>query len=87
LARNPAADFASHTFMRLSTTKDALLRTIGDVQHNHTMAMAAGLSYCFVMALFPTLVVTNQGKLALKKPPPRKVYPKEPPKDADGIAA
>jgi membrane protein len=31
--------------------------------------------------------VTNQGKLALKKPPPRKVYPKEPPKEADEIAA
>jgi membrane protein len=31
--------------------------------------------------------VTNQGKLALKKPPPRKVFPKEPPKDADEIAA
>lgn len=31
--------------------------------------------------------VTNQGKLTLKKPPPRKVYPKEPPKEADEIAA
>src|SRR6202007_974797 len=31
--------------------------------------------------------VTNQGKLELKKPPPRKVFPKEPPKDADEIAA
>lgn len=33
------------------------MRTIGDVQNNHTMAMAAGLSYYFVMALFPTLIV------------------------------
>jgi len=31
--------------------------------------------------------VTNQGKLALKRPPPQKVFPKEPPKDADEIAA
>jgi len=43
--------------MRLSTTKKTLLRTISDVRDNHTMAMAAGLSYFFVMALFPTLVV------------------------------
>jgi membrane protein len=43
--------------MHISTTKETLLRTIGDVQNNHTMAMAAGLSYYFVMALFPTLAV------------------------------
>jgi membrane protein len=43
--------------MRFRTTKDTLVRTIADVQNNHTLAMAAGLSYYFVMALFPTLAV------------------------------
>jgi membrane protein len=43
--------------MRFSTTKDTLVRTIGDVQNNHTMAMAAGLSYYFVLALFPMLAM------------------------------
>jgi len=43
--------------MRLGTTKEILVRTVSDVQNNHTMAMAAGLSYYFVMALFPTLAV------------------------------
>jgi membrane protein len=43
--------------MRLRTARDTLVRTIADVQNNHTLAMAAGLSYYFVMALFPTLIV------------------------------
>ncbi len=43
--------------MRLSTIRQTLGRTLADVQNNHTLAMAAGLSYYFVMALFPTLAV------------------------------
>jgi membrane protein len=43
--------------MRFRTVQKTLVRTIGDVQNNHTLAMAAGLSYYFVMALFPMLAV------------------------------
>jgi len=43
--------------MRLRTTTETLVRTVADVQNNHTLAMAAGLSYYFVMALFPMLIV------------------------------
>ncbi|HLZ42252.1 MAG TPA: YihY/virulence factor BrkB family protein [Candidatus Sulfotelmatobacter sp.] len=43
--------------MRLSQVKTALGRTYEDVQQKHTMQMAAGLSYYFVMALFPLLIV------------------------------
>ncbi|MGC2321281.1 MAG: YihY/virulence factor BrkB family protein [Terriglobales bacterium] len=43
--------------MHIRTTKETLVRTVADVQNNHTLVMAAGLSYYFVMALFPTLIV------------------------------
>src|SRR5436190_6114928 len=36
--------------------KHALLRTYGDVLRNHTMQMAAALSYYFVLSLFPALI-------------------------------
>src|SRR5204863_4225016 len=36
--------------------KHALLRTYGDVLRNHTMQMAAALSYYFVLSLFPALL-------------------------------
>ena len=55
--RNPRGRFGVVFGMRLRTAKQTLLHTIGDVQNNHTLAMAAGLSYYFVMALFPTLAV------------------------------
>lgn len=35
--------------------KFALVRTYADVQGNHTLQMAAALSYYFVMSLFPAL--------------------------------
>ncbi|HVZ18220.1 MAG TPA: YihY/virulence factor BrkB family protein [Terriglobales bacterium] len=34
-----------------------LKKVYADVQNNHTMAMAAGLSYYFVMSLFPALIL------------------------------
>jgi membrane protein len=36
--------------------KHALARTYGDVLRNHTMQMAAALSYYFVLSLFPPLI-------------------------------
>jgi len=36
--------------------RSALLRTYADVERNHTLQMAAALSYYFVMSLFPALI-------------------------------
>ena len=43
--------------MRLGELTSALRRTYDNVQRKHTMQMAAGLSYFFVMSLFPLLIV------------------------------
>jgi membrane protein len=43
--------------MRLRQVKNALGRTYNDVQRKHTLQMAAGLSYYFVMSLFPLLIM------------------------------
>jgi membrane protein len=40
----------------LSGIKSALIRTYRDVDRNHTMQMAAALSYYFVLSLFPALI-------------------------------
>jgi membrane protein len=37
---------------------DILKKAYADIVNNHTMAMAAGLSYYFVMSLFPLLILT-----------------------------
>jgi membrane protein len=42
--------------MGAHTIKDALLRTYRDLSRNHTTQMAAGLSYYFVLSLFPALI-------------------------------
>src|ERR1041384_7830663 len=42
--------------VQLSDFKSALFRTYHDLDHNHTLQMAAALSYYFVMALFPCLI-------------------------------
>jgi len=42
--------------MRLAHVRTALGRTYHDVQRNHTMQMAAALSYYFVLSLFPALI-------------------------------
>jgi membrane protein len=39
--------------------KDALAGTYGDVLRNHTLQMAAALSYYFVLSLFPSLIVLS----------------------------
>ena len=43
--------------MRFGQVKAALWRTYADVQRKHTMQLAAGLSYYFIMSLFPLLIV------------------------------
>lgn len=43
--------------MRWNQIKSALGRTYERIQRKHTMQMAAGLSYYFVMSLFPLLIV------------------------------
>lgn len=42
--------------VQLRQFKSALVRTYTDVENNHTLQMAAALSYYFVMALFPALI-------------------------------
>src|SRR5262250_3526986 len=42
--------------MRLLQFRDAIVRTYGDVLRNHTLQMAAALSYYFVLSLFPALI-------------------------------
>lgn len=42
--------------MQLRKLKSAVAGTYTDVQRNHTLQMAAALSYYFVMALFPALI-------------------------------
>jgi len=42
--------------MRLRDFRYALVRTYDDVGGNHTLQMAAALSYYFVMSLFPALI-------------------------------
>lgn len=45
--------------MRLADFKSALVRTYEDIGRNHTLQMAAALSYYFVMSLFPALVLLS----------------------------
>ena len=42
--------------MRIGLIKTALTRTYTDISRNHTMQMAAALSYYFVLSLFPALI-------------------------------
>ncbi|MBV9339736.1 MAG: YihY/virulence factor BrkB family protein [Acidobacteria bacterium] len=42
--------------MSAHTIKDALWRTYRDLNRNHTLQMAAALSYYFVLSLFPALI-------------------------------
>jgi membrane protein len=45
--------------MRPAQLKAAVVRTYEDVDRNHTLQVAAALSYYFVMALFPALVLLS----------------------------
>ena len=42
--------------MKVGSVQIALVRTYADVMRNHTMQMAAALSYYFVLSLFPALI-------------------------------
>jgi len=42
--------------MRPTAIKSALISTYGDMVRNHTLQMAAALSYYFVLSLFPALI-------------------------------
>lgn len=42
--------------MTVGQWKRTLVRTWDDIQNNHTMSFAAGLSYYFVLSLFPALI-------------------------------
>lgn len=43
----------------LEKTRTVVFRAVADINNNHTMAMAAGLSYYFVMSLFPLLILAS----------------------------
>lgn len=45
--------------MTLHRTREALWRTVEDVNNKHTLQMAAALSYYFVMSLFPALILLS----------------------------
>lgn len=45
--------------MRATDLKSALVRVYGDLLHNHTLQMAAALSYYFVLSFFPTLILLS----------------------------
>jgi membrane protein len=42
--------------MKFGQLRSAAVRTYVDIENNHTLQMAAALSYYFVMALFPALI-------------------------------
>src|SRR6266851_9567593 len=43
-------------FVRPAGIRLGLVRTYADLERNHTMQMAAALSYYFVLSLFPALI-------------------------------
>jgi membrane protein len=47
---------ASNHFVDLKTIRRAFIKTYDDIDRNHTLQMAAALSYYFVMSLFPALI-------------------------------
>ena|ERR1700730_4049020 len=53
--RTPASPKPHPSGVQLQELKSALVRTYADVQSNHTLQMAAALSYYFVMSLFPAV--------------------------------
>src|SRR5713226_6500187 len=54
--------------MRYASVRDALLRTCDDVDRNHTLQMAAALSYYFVLSLFPALIFLSAAVAYLPVP-------------------
>jgi uncharacterized BrkB/YihY/UPF0761 family membrane protein len=47
------------TPLNAAAVKTALVRTYRDVQRNHTLQMAAALSYYFVLSFFPALILLS----------------------------
>ena len=45
--------------MRVAKWASVLKNAVADVGRNHTMAFAAGLSYYFVLSLFPALIAVS----------------------------
>jgi membrane protein len=45
--------------MKLAGIRSALSRTYADIVQNHTLQMAAALSYYFVLSLFPALILLS----------------------------
>src|SRR5690348_7069114 len=65
----PAYVGASKFFMVwFGEIKNALVRAYDDVGRNHTMQMAAALSYYFVMSLFPALIFLSAAVAFLPVP-------------------
>ena len=56
-AGTPPACEQHPSYVQLDQVKNALARTYSNVQAKHTTQLAAGLSYYFVMSLFPLLIV------------------------------
>ncbi len=54
--------------MKRAGLKDALLQTYVDVVRNHTLQMAAALSYYFVLSLFPALIFLSAAVAYLPVP-------------------
>jgi membrane protein len=54
--------------MKSAHLKDALTRTYADVLRNHTLQMAAALSYYFVLSLFPALIFLSAAAAFLPVP-------------------
>jgi membrane protein len=52
----------------LARVKHALVQTYGDVLRNHTMQMAAALSYYFVLSFFPALIFLSAAVAFLPLP-------------------
>src|SRR6267154_3340334 len=54
--------------MRWAELRTAVTRTYDDVQDNHTLQMAAALSYYFVLSLFPALIFLSAAVAYLPVP-------------------
>jgi membrane protein len=56
------------TIVMLAPIKHALVQTYGDLLRNHTLQMAAALSYYFVLSLFPALIFLSAAVAFLPLP-------------------
>src|SRR3954471_1039136 len=54
---HPTAPSATHTTVTFTQVRTAVTNAARDVDRHHVLVLAAGLSYYFVMALFPALIL------------------------------